>query len=156
MAKECGALSKHSGLPCRAPAMANGRCRVHGGASTGPKDFTGNKNSKVHGIYSQFETPEEQLLGDELIALDLWDELRSARLQYRRALAAQKKASDQPELDEISESANGVTRRLKRVDYQAVLDRLAARIQSIIRDIKALTGQDPDGEDILDDPDPDL
>lgn len=29
----CGAKAKSSGKPCRAPAMANGRCRVHGGAT---------------------------------------------------------------------------------------------------------------------------
>ena len=35
------------GTPCQSPAMANGRCRMHGGASTGaPK---GNKNAFRHG-----------------------------------------------------------------------------------------------------------
>jgi hypothetical protein len=31
----CGAKSKRSGKPCRAPAMANGRCHIHGGKSLG-------------------------------------------------------------------------------------------------------------------------
>ena len=30
----CGARCR-SGLPCRSPAMPNGRCRMHGGASPG-------------------------------------------------------------------------------------------------------------------------
>src|SRR5262245_23006363 len=30
-APRCGARSKRTGLPCRAAAMPNGRCRVHGG-----------------------------------------------------------------------------------------------------------------------------
>jgi len=35
---------------CRAPAMPNGRCRLHGGKSTGaPK---GNKNAWKHGNYT--------------------------------------------------------------------------------------------------------
>lgn len=27
----CGAFARTTGRPCRAPAMANGRCRMHGG-----------------------------------------------------------------------------------------------------------------------------
>ena len=35
---------------CQSPAMANGRCRMHGGASPGaPK---GNKNALRHGCYT--------------------------------------------------------------------------------------------------------
>ncbi|HEV2268518.1 MAG TPA: HGGxSTG domain-containing protein, partial [Steroidobacteraceae bacterium] len=33
-APRCGARRKADGLACRAPAMANGRCHRHGGAST--------------------------------------------------------------------------------------------------------------------------
>lgn len=29
----CGATAKRTGEPCKAPAMSNGRCRVHGGTS---------------------------------------------------------------------------------------------------------------------------
>jgi hypothetical protein len=36
----CGAQAR-SGRPCRAPGMPNGRCRVHGGWSTGPKTAAG-------------------------------------------------------------------------------------------------------------------
>ena len=31
----CGAHSRRTGKPCRNPAMKNGRCRMHGGKSTG-------------------------------------------------------------------------------------------------------------------------
>jgi hypothetical protein len=45
----CGARTRRA-TPCKAPAMANGRCRMHGGASTGaPK---GNKNALKHGHYT--------------------------------------------------------------------------------------------------------
>jgi hypothetical protein len=37
----CGAKSRTSGCPCRAPAMPNGRCRLHGGKSTGPRTAEG-------------------------------------------------------------------------------------------------------------------
>ena len=36
LAPRCGAKNR-AGCPCRAPAMANGRCRQHGGKSTGPR-----------------------------------------------------------------------------------------------------------------------
>jgi len=48
-APRCGAKTR-KGTPCKSPAMKNGRCRMHGGASTGaPK---GNKNAFKHGRYS--------------------------------------------------------------------------------------------------------
>ncbi len=51
----CGAQTR-SGAPCKGPAMANGRCRMHGGASTGPRTPEGLANSRrarwKHGLYS--------------------------------------------------------------------------------------------------------
>ena len=37
LAPRCGARTRTTGCTCRAPAMANGRCRLHGGKSTGPR-----------------------------------------------------------------------------------------------------------------------
>ena len=42
--KECGARRRGTDQRCRAPAMPNGRCRIHGGASPG--------RPLVHGRYS--------------------------------------------------------------------------------------------------------
>lgn len=45
----CGAITR-ARKACRALAMANGRCRMHGGTSPGaPK---GNRNAWKHGRYS--------------------------------------------------------------------------------------------------------
>ena len=33
----CGAKGKRTGQPCRGAAMLNGRCRMHGGGSTGAR-----------------------------------------------------------------------------------------------------------------------
>ena len=56
-APRCGAKTR-SGKPCQAPGMANGRCRMHGGASTGPRTAEGLANSRrsrwKHGRYSAF------------------------------------------------------------------------------------------------------
>ena len=31
----CGAHARTTGHPCKSPSMLNGRCRMHGGSSTG-------------------------------------------------------------------------------------------------------------------------
>jgi len=41
--KTCGAFARSTGYPCRAKAMLNGRCRNHGGLSTGPKTPEGRR-----------------------------------------------------------------------------------------------------------------
>jgi hypothetical protein len=51
-APRCGAHTR-MGHSCRQPAMANGRCRFHGGLSTGPRTAEGLRNARtarfVHG-----------------------------------------------------------------------------------------------------------
>ena len=39
----CGADARSTGEPCKAKALPNGRCRNHGGLSTGPKTPEGRK-----------------------------------------------------------------------------------------------------------------
>lgn len=67
----CGARSRRTGLPCRQPAMVNGRCRFHGGKSTGPKTSEGlqaiSKSKYTHGLYSR-ETQE--LLADSMTNIE--------------------------------------------------------------------------------------
>ena len=45
-APRCGARSKRTGKPCLAAAMPNGRCKVHGGKSTGPRTPEGLERSR--------------------------------------------------------------------------------------------------------------
>ena len=52
-APRCGARTR-SGTPCRAPAMPNGRCRMHGGPSPGAP--VGNRHAWRHGRYSREAT----------------------------------------------------------------------------------------------------
>lgn len=51
----CGAKTR-CGQPCQSPSMRNGRCRMHGGKSTGPKTPDGRERSRranwKHGYYS--------------------------------------------------------------------------------------------------------
>jgi hypothetical protein len=38
---KCGAYARSTGNPCQAKALNNGRCKNHGGMSTGPKTAEG-------------------------------------------------------------------------------------------------------------------
>ena len=40
---KCGAYARSTGNPCQAKALTNGRCKNHGGMSTGPKTTEGRK-----------------------------------------------------------------------------------------------------------------
>jgi hypothetical protein len=55
-AARCGAKTRR-GSSCQCPAMANGRCRLHGGKSTGPKTAEGRDRIRraltKHGKYTQ-------------------------------------------------------------------------------------------------------
>jgi len=54
-APRCFAKTR-KGTPCKGPAMLNGRCRMHGGKSTGPRTLEGLERSRManfkHGLYS--------------------------------------------------------------------------------------------------------
>jgi hypothetical protein len=41
--QHCGAYARSTGSPCQAKALVNGRCRNHGGMSTGPKTEEGRR-----------------------------------------------------------------------------------------------------------------
>ena len=57
-APRCLAKTRADGK-CQQPAMKNGRCRLHGGKSTGPKTPDGKIRSRManwkHGFYSESE-----------------------------------------------------------------------------------------------------
>lgn len=41
MKQICEAYARSTGAPCQAKALLNGRCKNHGGMSTGPTSFAG-------------------------------------------------------------------------------------------------------------------
>ena len=44
----CGAYARSTGKPCRAKALDNGKCRMHGGLSTGAKTKEGRMKSLMN------------------------------------------------------------------------------------------------------------
>ncbi|MCL6442056.1 MAG: hypothetical protein K6T83_01095 [Alicyclobacillus sp.] len=59
----CGAKTR-SGGTCKNNAMPNGRCRLHGGKSTGPPK--GNQNALKWGFWSKHVTPEQLAIMQEI------------------------------------------------------------------------------------------
>src|SRR5690625_7181644 len=87
MENRCGAKTR-TGKPCKNWAMANGRCRMHGGKSTGPPK--GNQNSKKHGFFSK-HIPQDTLeimndMGKFSPADLIWDQIV---IQYAAIIRAQ-------------------------------------------------------------------
>lgn len=157
MADACGAKTRAGGR-CKAPAMKNGRCRVHGGASTGAgKNHNTAKNAIKHGIYSTALLPgEDAIVGDvsgELGRVE--NELLITRLRLRRALAAEARSireNDYLVIDSQTERDGGgaayaaAERTLKRVDYSAIIDKLMARIESLEKTRLELIAEGQGGE----------
>lgn len=71
MAEICGAQNR-SGNQCMLPGMSNGRCRIHGGKSTGPL------NPRVkHGLYRKYMSPEEAEMFDGLKVDENYADMRA-------------------------------------------------------------------------------
>ncbi len=59
LAPRCGAKARTTGCPCRAPAMANGRCRMHGGNCRGPSSPEGRARIiKANTKHGRFAAPK--------------------------------------------------------------------------------------------------
>ena len=60
-APRCGAKSKRTGKPCRAPAVRGYRvCRMHGAGGGAPE---GNRNALKHGLYGGEAVKARRMIG---------------------------------------------------------------------------------------------
>jgi hypothetical protein len=68
-----GARSKRTGKPCQGAAMPNGRCKLHGGKSTGPRTPEGLERSRranwKHGHFSREAKAERSRVRKALLAV---------------------------------------------------------------------------------------
>ena len=85
--RKCGAKTR-SGGKCKRISMANGRCRIHGGPSTGPPP--GSQNCLRHGFYVKALMPGEEDIFDKVPVGSLDNEIRIAKLRLRRILIAER------------------------------------------------------------------
>lgn len=145
----CGAKTRSGGV-CQSPAMSNGRCRLHGGKSTGaPKGHTNSR--KPGSLYSDFYTDEEKEIAAEIELESVDEELKLCKIRLRRAMKLeeeQKRRQDEErlELDRLVETPSvigGVAiqddpdvppvkqKTFVYRDYGEIINRLLARIESL-------------------------
>lgn len=105
MAEEfCGAKTR-SGEPCKNYAMANGRCRMHGGKNTGAP--ANNSNALKHGFYSDAITPEERVVWERIELGSVDDEIKLMRVKLHRLV----RLSGSADLAELIDSALEVAKK---------------------------------------------
>jgi hypothetical protein len=152
MAKTCGAKTR-SGEPCkRAPMEGKRRCKLHGGASTGPRK--GSRNAAKPGsLYSAYLTAEEKKIATALTLGSVDEEIRLTRIRLMRALRLEEERADTAELEsEVErEGAEKVTakseKHYKVRDYAGLIDRLTARIAMLEKTRAELNKDKPPGDD---------
>jgi len=140
--KLCSAIAKSTGKLCRRQALENGKCKNHGGKSTGPKDkdkhresLKGNKNAVKTGeyetiVYETLSDEEKELY--ERVATDPAKqvngrykilEIRTFRLMTRYSDELKKKRPDEELLERLEHA----------------LTRIDARAAELIRENRALS-----------------
>jgi hypothetical protein len=122
---------------------------MHGGKSPGAGK--GNKNRTLHGIYSRFYSDEESAALDEVKLGEVDAELKLCRVRLLRAMEAEQRSKEQPELVETvvrKGAGDGPSgeKRYRRTDYGHIIDRLMGRIESLERTRKELMKDAGDDE----------
>lgn len=100
--KVCGAKTR-AGTPCQRRPMANGRCSLHGGKSTGAP--IGNQNARKHGLYAKYMTEAELALADQMTVGSVDSELAVLRVKLAAALQAQAEFNAQQLADDAQAAA---------------------------------------------------
>lgn len=148
--KRCGAKTR-SGTPCAQKAMPNGRCRMHGGVNTAPDPIAKLRAFK-DGLYGKFFTADEVEEAGHYPLDNIDHEIHMCRIRLARALSAEMRQRDNPQgaLEvatlEVSEGGTyvvGMTSELDRapaiktqtksIDYHVVIDRMLARLESLVK-----------------------
>lgn len=157
--KICGAKTR-AGTPCKNSPMINGRCRMHGGKSTGPKDkekLKENKNAEKHGLFSKY-LPEEtmNLINnmESLNAIDmLWDNIKiqyAAIIRSQRIMYVKDKDEMIKELKKKKEYDSGsVSSDEVEYEFQFAWDRQATFLQAQSRAMAELRNMITKYEDLL-------
>lgn len=161
-ARLCGAKTRAGGI-CQNVAMKNGKCRLHGGKSTGaPK---GNQNSATPGsIYSKFLTDEENEVVSQEGIDSLESEIKLYRARLYRLVKLEQEQGEMLELnmkttqtpvvgglpippDENEEDSGLIeTNQYAKRDYSTLINQTTARLQSLIQQRNAMLGQKLDLE----------
>lgn len=140
--KKCGAKKKSGGI-CGlfsgwgTAHVGSGKCKLHGGASTGPKDLSNNKNAVKHGVYETLireHLPEDEREAFDRVSVDsdLEAELRVNRFKMLRLMGEVEqnlvagfdvkriKADDLAKIDAIVKLSDNIRKLVK--DMQGDVD----------------------------------
>lgn len=112
----CGAKTRN-GSPCKNKGMPNGRCRMHGGKSTGapPDKLKKNKNAKKHGLFARYLPEETMEIVNEIESMKPLDMLwMNIKMQFASIIRAQQIM--------FVEDKNDTTKELKRLKVENAVD----------------------------------
>src|SRR5690625_1193218 len=137
--KRCGAKTR-SGKPCKNGAMANGRCRMHGGKSTGPPKQ--NKNGFKHGLFAKYLPKETLNIMGDINSIDpleiLWVNIQ---MQFASIIRAQQIMFVEDKHEMIKEMKKGKESKGGReleFEFQFAWDRQATFMNSLSRSMTEL------------------
>lgn len=153
----CGARKRSNGEPCQLPAgwgtdhPGEGRCKLHGGASTGPKDQRGNKNARKHGAYetvlrNQLNDNEKELFDGVSDQCDLRNELRVLRFKLARLLNPVERQT----VVGTKAGAEVVMLEVDEATKSRVIAELCGEIRKIVKDMQAIGEDDGSLDQLLD------
>lgn len=149
----CGAKTR-AGTPCKQKAgwgtnhVGTGKCKLHGGKSTGPKDKKKqsksqkkNNNAEKHGLFTKYLPDETMEIVNSMDALNtiniLWDNIK---IQYAAIVRSQQimyvrdsKDDDPPTLDGVVVTANE-----KQSNYLISQSRAMGTLSKMIKDYEEL------------------
>lgn len=90
--------------------MANGKCRMHGGKSTGAPPE--NKHAVTHGIYARGLRDHEKQVWHAIDVEGVDDEIRLIKTQIARAFEMQLEAEDHPDNEHIGFELAEIKRKM--------------------------------------------
>lgn len=150
MPDKCGAKNKSGVGTCGmrpgwgTAHVGSGRCKLHGGASTGPKDLRNNRNAVRHGAYETLireHLPEVEREAYDRVSVrtDLEAELRVNRFKMLRLMG------------EVEQNlvAGPNVKRIKADDLTKIdaIVKLSDNIRKIVKDMQ---GDDPETSKMVD------
>jgi len=137
--KRCGAKTR-SGKSCKNGAMDNGRCRMHGGKSTGaPKK---NKNSVKHGLFAKY-LPDETLAimneVNEIKPIDiLWTNIQMQFASIIRAQQIMFVENKEDHSEFLTKERSDEFTEEKQIEVHTAWDRQATFMNSLSRSMSEL------------------
>ncbi|WP_152658284.1 HGGxSTG domain-containing protein [Oceanobacillus sp. CFH 90083] len=154
----CGAKTR-SGKSCKNKAMPNGRCRMHGGKSTGapPKKMKKNKNANKHGLFAKY-LPEETLqIMNEATTLDskeiLWMNIQMLNASIIRAQMIMDVKNQKDTTKTLSRVRKGESTNEKEWEVQHAWDKHSTFMVSLSRSMAELRNMIKQYADMTDEDD---